>query len=60
MNESINQSINDGGDCRTAPATPGLLMNSEKVLNYNFDQCNKSAYLKVGFNDNNINSLYSC
>ena len=25
MNESMNQSISDGGDCRTAPATPGLL-----------------------------------
>ena len=25
VNQSINQSITDGGDCRTAPATPGLL-----------------------------------
>ena len=25
MNELINQSVSDGGDCRTAPATPGLL-----------------------------------
>ena len=25
MTESVNQLINDGGDCRTAPATPGLL-----------------------------------
>ena len=25
MTESVNESINDGGDCRTAPATPGLL-----------------------------------
>ena len=22
---SVNQSVNDGGDCKTAPATPGLL-----------------------------------
>ena len=27
VNESINELINyDGGDCRTAPATPGLLI----------------------------------
>ena len=25
MNESVDELINDGGDCRTAPATPGLL-----------------------------------
>ena len=25
INESMNEWINDGGDCRTAPATPGLL-----------------------------------
>ena len=25
LNESVNESLNDGGDCRTAPATPGLL-----------------------------------
>ena len=25
MSELINQLINYGGDCRTAPATPGLL-----------------------------------
>ena len=25
MNESMNESINDGGDCRIAPAIPGLL-----------------------------------
>ena len=25
VNELINQLINDGGDCRTAPATPGQL-----------------------------------
>ena len=24
--DSVNESINDGGDCRTAPATPGLLI----------------------------------
>ena len=26
MSHSVNQLINDGGDCRTAPATPGLLI----------------------------------
>ena len=26
LNQSINQSINDEGVCRTAPATPGLLI----------------------------------
>ena len=26
MTESVNESINYGGDCRTAPATPGLLI----------------------------------
>ena len=25
ITESVNELINDGGDCRTAPATPGLL-----------------------------------
>ena len=30
MNESINQLINDGGDCRTAPATPALLITRVK------------------------------
>ena len=25
MSDLINQSVNYGGDCRTAPATPGLL-----------------------------------
>ena len=25
MNELMNEWINHGGDCRTAPATPGLL-----------------------------------
>ena len=24
--DSVNESINDGGDCRTAPATTGLLI----------------------------------
>ena len=26
MTQLMNESMNDGGDCRTAPATPGLLM----------------------------------
>ena len=30
MTRSINELINDGGDCRTAPATPGLLKISLK------------------------------
>ena len=30
MSELINESVSDGGDCRTAPATPGLL-NSNTV-----------------------------
>ena len=25
MNESVNESVNDRGNCRTAPATSGLL-----------------------------------
>ena len=25
MSQSLNESVSDGGDCRTAPATPGLL-----------------------------------
>ena len=25
LNESVNVIMNDGGDCRIAPATPGLL-----------------------------------
>ena len=25
VNESVNKLISNGGDCRTAPATPGLL-----------------------------------
>ena len=25
ISESVNELINHGGDCRTAPATPGLL-----------------------------------
>ena len=29
----MNQSISDGGDCRTAPATPGLLWEMAPVLN---------------------------
>ena len=31
LNQSINQLINDRGDCRTAPATPGLLNISHKT-----------------------------
>ena len=27
----MNELINDGGDCRTAPATPGLLIIVNKV-----------------------------
>ena len=27
MSELMNQLTNHGGDCRTAPATPGLLTN---------------------------------
>ena len=30
MNELINKLMSDGGDYRTAPATPGLL----KIINY--------------------------
>ena len=33
MNEWINQSIRDGGDCRTAPASPGLLTIIQETLN---------------------------
>ena len=32
MTQSVNQSISDGGDCRTAPATPGLLKNNNVVV----------------------------
>ena len=28
----MNELINDGGDCRTAPATPGLLIIGKKKL----------------------------
>ena len=28
LNQSTNQSINDRGDCRAAPTTPGLLNTS--------------------------------
>ena len=30
--ELMNQSVDDGGDCRTAPATPGLLNICQKIL----------------------------
>ena len=28
----LNESVSDGGVCRTAPATPGLLNKSDKVV----------------------------
>ena len=31
---SLNQSVNDGGVCRTAPATLGLFNIEEKLQNY--------------------------
>ena len=31
MSHSVNESINDGGDCRTAPATPGLLIMKDLI-----------------------------
>ena len=31
ITELMNELINDGGDCRTAPATPGLLNISDRV-----------------------------
>ena len=30
----MNQSINDGGDCRTTPATPGLLTTEDSPCNF--------------------------
>ena len=36
MIESMNESISDGGDCRSAPATPGLLINM--TLKYSNDK----------------------
>ena len=32
MTDRINQCINDGGDCRTAPATPGLLITEDCTM----------------------------
>ena len=32
LTQSLNKSINHGGDCRTAPATPGLLRALKVVL----------------------------
>ena len=29
MTHLMNELISDGGDCRTAPATPGLLINED-------------------------------
>ena len=36
MNESMNELIKDGGDCRTAPATQGLLNNKSNHKTYFF------------------------
>ena len=39
MSDLINQSVIYGGDCRTAPATPGLLKKQEHP-----QDANKSQY----------------
>ena len=44
----MNQSINDGGDCRTAPATPGLLktgMARTSGMSIGHDGPNKDEHL---------------
>ena len=47
----MNQWINDGGDCRTALATQGLLMTSSALLLYQHLDCKKYNYL----DDINVN-----
>ena len=32
MTQSVNESVSDGGDCRTAPATPGLLKSKNSTI----------------------------
>ena len=34
VTESINELINDEGDCRAAPATPGLLIIEQKLVQH--------------------------
>ena len=40
MTELLNQLMSNGGDCRTAPATPGLLNN----IIYNIRFCIKYVF----------------
>ena len=55
MNQWFNQLMNDGGDCRTAPATPGLL---KKILVFliqngtsnNNSEGTLSSLIFLGFN----------
>ena len=32
MTQLMNESVSDGGDCRTAPATPGLLKMYDELM----------------------------
>ena len=45
MSDLMNQSMSDGGDCRTAPATPGLLKEMAPVLNS--DDGSKSVLIQA-------------
>ena len=45
VNELINDSINDGGDCRTAPATPGLLNTNKRS---NLKECSITSTRRYG------------
>ena len=36
----MNELMNDGGDCRTAPATPGLLKNTMVTMKFFFAKKN--------------------
>ena len=36
MSQSVNESINDGGDCKTAPTTLGLLMISSLMTSIQY------------------------
>ena len=56
MTDSVNESVNYGGDCRTAPATPGLVNTvipvaneSKKIDAFRFFFTNKcSLYTRGG------------
>ena len=53
MTQSINQSVNDEADCRTAPATPGLLIMLGELFTINVENGKRMM-------DNKVMMMHDC